>query len=240
MGVDGCSIAGTGKTRRYCTADTADIDRRLYSTIHQGKGGRVKRPYQRSRVSSARRPQLLAEYHLASAYHVPHVRSSHSRASRNEDFGFELSSAILLSHCYSRRPLDRSLTVRLYREQGPPSLLCAYLGTLWSKVCELVDRQSSSTYMGARFSRVSIRVDKTIRSCIEVLWLVQCKFYFTLSTQQIESSYFCQLPRFLTTDLQALNFILTAPEFEKTYEGRQFLKEIVGGGWPKFLDLVGI
>lgn len=83
-------------------------------------------------------------------------------------------------------------------------------------------------------------MDKTIRSCNKVLWLVQCKFYFALSTQQIESSYFGQIPRILTTDLQALNFILTAPEFEKTYDGRQFLKEIVGEGWPKFLDFVGI
>lgn len=94
--------------------------------------------------------------------------------------------------------------------------------------------------MGARFSRSSIGVDKAIRSCNEVLWLVQCMFYFTLSTQQIESSYICQIAKFLTTDLQALNFILTAPEFEKSYEGRQFLEEVVGRGWPKFLDVVGI
>ena len=49
------------------------------------------------------------------------------------------------------------------------------------------------------------------------------------------SSYVCQMIRVLTTDLQALNCILTAPEFEKTPEGRQFLGDIVGRGWLHFL-----
>ena len=44
------------------------------------------------------------------------------------------------------------------------------------------------------------------------------------------------MTRVLVTDLQALNYILTAPEFEKPLEGRQFLGDIVGRGWLNFLD----
>ena len=36
----------------------------------------------------------------------------------------------------------------------------------------------------------------------------------------------------VTTDLQALNHIFTAPEFEKTYADRQSLGEFTGKGWP--------
>ena len=44
------------------------------------------------------------------------------------------------------------------------------------------------------------------------------------------------MTRVLVTDLQALNYILTAPEFEKPAEGRRFLGDIVGRGWLKILD----
>ena len=44
------------------------------------------------------------------------------------------------------------------------------------------------------------------------------------------------MTRVLTTDLQALNYILTAPEFEKPLEGRRFLADLVGEGWLNFLD----
>jgi len=37
--------------------------------------------------------------------------------------------------------------------------------------------------------------------------------------------------RVLTTDLQALNYILTSPEFEKPSAGRQLLGDIAGRGW---------
>ena len=49
-----------------------------------------------------------------------------------------------------------------------------------------------------------------------------------------------QMTRVLTTDLQALNYVLTAPEFEKSLEGRQFLGDIVGRGWRTFLDDIRI
>ena len=38
----------------------------------------------------------------------------------------------------------------------------------------------------------------------------------------------------MTTDLQALNYILTAPEFDKTYAERQFLGQFTGKGWSNF------
>jgi hypothetical protein len=38
----------------------------------------------------------------------------------------------------------------------------------------------------------------------------------------------------ITTDLQALNYILNAPEFEKPYTERQFLGQFTGKGWPNF------
>jgi hypothetical protein len=48
------------------------------------------------------------------------------------------------------------------------------------------------------------------------------------------------MTRVLVTDLQALNYILTAPEFEKPLESRQFLGGIVGRGWLKNLDPVSV
>ena len=49
-----------------------------------------------------------------------------------------------------------------------------------------------------------------------------------------------QMTRVLTTDLQALNYVLTAPEFEKPSEGRLFLGDMVGRGWLTFLDDISI
>jgi hypothetical protein len=46
------------------------------------------------------------------------------------------------------------------------------------------------------------------------------------------------MTRVLVTDLQALHSILSAPEFEKPLEGRQFLGDIVGRGWLNSLDHV--
>ena len=37
------------------------------------------------------------------------------------------------------------------------------------------------------------------------------------------------------TDLQALNYILNVPEFDKPRENRQALGEFAGKGWPNFL-----
>ena len=48
------------------------------------------------------------------------------------------------------------------------------------------------------------------------------------------------MTRVLTTDLQALNYILTAPEFEKPLEARRFLAELVGTGWLNPLDSVSV
>ena len=48
------------------------------------------------------------------------------------------------------------------------------------------------------------------------------------------------MTRVLTTDLQALNYVLTAPEFEKPPEGRQFLGNIIGRGWLTSLDDVSV
>jgi hypothetical protein len=42
------------------------------------------------------------------------------------------------------------------------------------------------------------------------------------------------------TDLQALNYILSAPEFEKTPEDREALGEFVGKGWPNFFGICNI
>jgi hypothetical protein len=44
-----------------------------------------------------------------------------------------------------------------------------------------------------------------------------------------------QMAVIVTTDLQALNYILNAPEFDKPYADRQFLGEFAGKGWPGFL-----
>jgi hypothetical protein len=44
----------------------------------------------------------------------------------------------------------------------------------------------------------------------------------------------------LTTDLQALNYVLNAPEFEKTHRDRAVLGEIVGKGWLKLLVICSI
>jgi len=46
------------------------------------------------------------------------------------------------------------------------------------------------------------------------------------------------MTRVLPTDLQALNYILTASEFEKPVDGREFLAEFVGRGWLNLLDEV--
>jgi hypothetical protein len=39
----------------------------------------------------------------------------------------------------------------------------------------------------------------------------------------------------VTTDLQALNYILNAPEFDKANADRRSLGELTGKGWPNFL-----
>ena len=44
----------------------------------------------------------------------------------------------------------------------------------------------------------------------------------------------------ITTDLQALNHILTTPEFEKTYADRLLLGEFTGKGWPNFRGNCGV
>jgi hypothetical protein len=44
----------------------------------------------------------------------------------------------------------------------------------------------------------------------------------------------------VTTDLQALNYIFNAPEFEKPYSQRKFLGEFAGKGWPNFLSTCGV
>ena len=47
-------------------------------------------------------------------------------------------------------------------------------------------------------------------------------------------SHASQLTRVLTMDLQALNYILNSPEFEKTDDSRTFLGDVLGKGQPKF------
>jgi hypothetical protein len=44
-----------------------------------------------------------------------------------------------------------------------------------------------------------------------------------------------QEAKIIVTDLQALNHILNAPEFDKPYTERQFLRQFTGKGWPNFL-----
>jgi hypothetical protein len=46
------------------------------------------------------------------------------------------------------------------------------------------------------------------------------------------------MARVFTTDLQALNYILTSPEFEKPDEARQIFGDIVGRGCLTFLEVV--
>jgi hypothetical protein len=48
------------------------------------------------------------------------------------------------------------------------------------------------------------------------------------------------MTRVYTTDLQALNHVLTSPDFEKPIEQRQFLEDIIGRGWLGFLDILSI
>jgi hypothetical protein len=48
------------------------------------------------------------------------------------------------------------------------------------------------------------------------------------------------MTRVYTTDLQALNFVLNSPDFEKPIEGRHFIGDMVGRGWLGFLDAVSI
>jgi len=49
-----------------------------------------------------------------------------------------------------------------------------------------------------------------------------------------------QMAMIVTTDLQALNYILNAPEFDKPYADRQFLGEFAGKGWPNFLSTCSV
>ncbi|KAF8256390.1 hypothetical protein EI94DRAFT_1823789 [Lactarius quietus] len=42
------------------------------------------------------------------------------------------------------------------------------------------------------------------------------------------------MARVVTMDPQALNYILTAPEFEKSDDARFFLGDALGKGWPQF------
>jgi hypothetical protein len=42
------------------------------------------------------------------------------------------------------------------------------------------------------------------------------------------------------TDLQALNHVLTSPDFEKPIESRTILGDMIGRGWLGFLDVVSI
>jgi hypothetical protein len=44
----------------------------------------------------------------------------------------------------------------------------------------------------------------------------------------------------ITTDLQALSYVLTAPEFEKPLEGLRFLEDFVGRGWLTSSDDVSV
>jgi len=46
--------------------------------------------------------------------------------------------------------------------------------------------------------------------------------------------------RIVTTDLQALNYILNAPEFDKPNINRQFLKEFAGKGWLNLLNTCSV
>lgn len=103
---------------------------------------------------------------------VHHVRCSHPHAPRNAGFGFELPPSDLLQ--YRGCPIDRVLDLH-HCEQGPLLPLFACPGPSRSKICELVDWQSSSKRMGARLSEVSIGVGSSIWSCRQVLWLVQCE-----------------------------------------------------------------
>lgn len=48
------------------------------------------------------------------------------------------------------------------------------------------------------------------------------------------------MTKVVTTDLQALNYVLSAPEFEKTDEGRELLGDILGKGRPNCLGTVTI
>ena len=49
-----------------------------------------------------------------------------------------------------------------------------------------------------------------------------------------------QSTRIIITDLQALNYIFNAPEFEKPLFDRQELEAIIGKGLPKFLGCVQV
>ena len=49
-----------------------------------------------------------------------------------------------------------------------------------------------------------------------------------------------QTPVIIITDLPALNYILSSPEFEKTPEDREALAEFVGNGWPNFFGICNI
>jgi len=49
-----------------------------------------------------------------------------------------------------------------------------------------------------------------------------------------------QMAMIVTTDLQALNYILNAPEFDKPNADRQSLKEFAGKGWPNLLNTCSV
>jgi len=57
---------------------------------------------------------------------------------------------------------------------------------------------------------------------------------------QMRPSFLCQMTRVVTTDPQALNYILNAPEFEKPEDGRRLLGDMVGKGWHNFLGVISI
>src|SRR5260221_5092488 len=115
---------------------------------------------------------IQSRHHLEiTACFRPSSSHVHAPTPRNAGFGFELSSDLL--H-YCGCPIDRVLALR-HCKQGPPFPLFAHPGPSRSKICELVDWQSSSKRMGARLSEDSIGVGSSIRSCRRVLWLVQCE-----------------------------------------------------------------
>jgi hypothetical protein len=57
-------------------------------------------------------------------------------------------------------------------------------------------------------------------------------FILPTHTSRLSHPYDLQRTRVITTDLQALNHVFHAPEFEKTPEVRLLLGDILGRGWP--------
>jgi len=121
-----------------------------------------------------------------------------------------------------------------HREQESRSSLCSRARPPRSKVCELVDWEHARGVWERMIRPVNWSGTRQLRSCLQISWFIHGQrhdFYYLF--QRVSPVF--QLPRGPHGLIpQALGFIMNAPEFEKTEEGRAFLGGLLGMVGPDF------